>query len=831
MIYACCDERRREAVRASALNGIDYLEVSADQRTLEVHLFHAAPGFGKQHVRIEGGERERHFGILSVDPDLADPRLYRVALDRYGDFSRYTLRLTENDGPLPQYDPRLSEVEFSFKVDCPSDFDCRTEESCPSEPTPTPEIDYLARDYATFRRLILDRLTQRVPGWRERSAADLGVTLAELIAYVGDLLSYQQDAIATEAYLGTARLRTSLRRHALLVDYTMHDGCNARTWVHVQLTEPDDPDDDVVLVLPREGTRFYTRVPGVTRLVAPDSTADETAQLANPVVFEPLEGATLHSRHNRIEFYTWGDRRCCLPKGATRATLAGRYEHLQPGDVLLFEEVVGPETNDAADADPRHRQVVRLVSVDFDRTDPLNGQPITEIAWADEDRLTFPLCISAVVGAGEDQVEVDSVSVARGNLVLADHGQSLDSQMLGTVPESRLRTPAAATCSCESSDSTPIAPRYRPRLPDAPLTFTSYVFVTETSGSSSREVPVPFDRRGPAAGAIPKSVVNTQPAILELTGELDGVESTWESRGDLLSSAGDDRHFVVEVEHDGSARLRFGDGTHGRRPDSGTEFSIRYRVGNGQAGNIGAESLYHLVGADISTVALIRNPLPASGGTDMEDDERVRRAAPQAFNRQKRAVTPADYAEVTQGHAGVQRAAATLRWTGSWHTVFVTVDRLGGVPMSDDFERDLTRRVDQYRMAGHDTEFDDPIRVSLEIDLTVCVQSDYFRSDVAAGLYEVLGSRALADGRTGIFHPDRLTFGQTVYLSSLYAAARQVAGVGSAVATVFQRQGYPDPKPLADGYLPMGRLEIPRLDNDPNYPEHGVLRLHLFGGK
>jgi hypothetical protein len=31
--------------------------------------------------------------------------------------------------------------------------------------------------------------------------------------------------------------------------------------------------------------------------------------------------------------------------------------------------------------------------------------------------------------------------------------------------------------------------------------------------------------------------------------------------------------------------------------------------------------------------------------------------------------------------------------------------------------------------------------------------------------------------------------------------------------------------------MPLGRLEIARLDNDPNFPEHGVLRLDLRGGK
>ena len=71
-----------------------------------------------------------------------------------------------------------------------------------------------------------------MPDWQERHVPDLGVTLVELLAYVGDYLSYYQDAVGTEAYLGTARQRISVRRHARLVDYQLHEGCNARAWVH-----------------------------------------------------------------------------------------------------------------------------------------------------------------------------------------------------------------------------------------------------------------------------------------------------------------------------------------------------------------------------------------------------------------------------------------------------------------------------------------------------------------------------------------------------------------------------------------------------------------------
>src|SRR6185295_756298 len=71
--------------------------------------------------------------------------------------------------------------------------------------------------------------------WTERHEADLGIALIELLAYAGDELSYYQDAVANEAYLETARQRISVRRHAKLIDYRMHDGASARAFVHLTM--------------------------------------------------------------------------------------------------------------------------------------------------------------------------------------------------------------------------------------------------------------------------------------------------------------------------------------------------------------------------------------------------------------------------------------------------------------------------------------------------------------------------------------------------------------------------------------------------------------------
>jgi len=255
----CRDDQRRFEVRAGGRNGLDYVEVHQaqpsppddDKTILKVFFLADAPeGLTPANFSIEGGARVRDIRTTSAervergDDDLDD--YWRLTLDTFGDFSTYTLRLVKSDAkgrrgtePLDDFDPRYSSLEFSFKCECPTDLDCLPESVCSPPQGPRPEINYLTKDYASFRQLILDRLAVLMPDWTERHAADLGITLVELLAYVGDYLSYYQDAVGTEAYLDTARLRISVRRHARLIDYALHEGCNARAWVAIE-TDTDD---------------------------------------------------------------------------------------------------------------------------------------------------------------------------------------------------------------------------------------------------------------------------------------------------------------------------------------------------------------------------------------------------------------------------------------------------------------------------------------------------------------------------------------------------------------------------------------------------------------
>ncbi len=418
MIYFCTQKFRRALVlKSTTLNGIDYLEVGGEiggGKQLLLTLLHDARtvNLSLSQIVITGGAADAQVKPVSVSPGTNDaPFVVTIELDQCGDFSPYTLSLIAvpgKDDPPDGFDPQLSQVSFSFKAGCPTIGDCLSDNCCPPDLPPEPDINYLAKDYLGFRQVMLDRMAVLTSTWTETHVPDIGVMLVELLAYVADHLSYQQDAVGTEAYIGTARSRISLRRHARLVDYKPSEGCNARAWIYMQL-DPSATDGTVVPPL----TQIFPRVPGLPPTL--DSSNPRNASLLPQLLqqsapaFSIMSQATLWHEQNEIQFYTWSDTNCCLGSGSTHATLIGTLSTLKPGTVLIFEEVIGPETGDPDDANPANRWAVMLTKVritDYKGgtlVDPLNGTFITKIYWGTADALPFPLCISSTTDAEHGQ--------------------------------------------------------------------------------------------------------------------------------------------------------------------------------------------------------------------------------------------------------------------------------------------------------------------------------------------------------------------------------------------------------------------------------------------
>ncbi len=828
----CGDERPRLALIEAATNvqGIDYLEVSPSQLELDVHFVQKETAAGRASlktmleqieetpaaaVQVLGGERVRDIRVRKVR--RVGVRL-RVTVERPGDFSTYTLALRH-----PELDPPYASVAFSFKAGCPSRFDCRGDCDCDTPAASSPPVDYMAKDYDSFRQALLDRLPTIAPQWLERNEADLGIALIELLAYAGDQLSYLQDAVANEAYLDSARQRISVRRHARLLDYILSEGASARAFVAAEVSS-----DCTIAVgtqlLTRREIPFRGQLPPLKAVLEPGSEqiAERTRSEA-AAVFETIADGQLHPALNKISIETWDLGECCLPVGTTTVDLEGdlwfdesgatRQDpwRLRAGSLLVIEETLGVTSGLEADADPTHRQVVRLTAAE-NVEEKLIGRTLTRVHWAPADALAFPLCVSCKVG--EKSL---TIAVARGNVLVADHGEMREQWW-------------------------PVQPTWTPGAPAlGGLTVSS-----RPTGFLLEEGP-PSVWRGLEAG--PVATMDAQPAQLSIGLEVYGASAPSDAleytiAADLIEAGEFEPRFVAEVGNDGRARIRFGDGVRGLAPAPGSFVAAHYRVGRGLTGNVGAETIAHLL-LDPSALApppleALRNPLPASGGVDPETISQVKVAAPVAFRSpQQRAVTAADYAEVAMRHEGVKDAVARFRWTGSWLTVYLILDAVDREALGGSLPAEVKEFVQSYTQTGYDLEVQPATYAPLDVELFVCVAPERFRSDVEEELLAALSSRRLAGGGSGFFAAQRFAFGQPLYLSALYAAAAAVPGVESVAATRFSRFYDDDPPParpitrknIAAGLITVGDLEVLELMDDSSLPERGVLTITSGGGR
>ena len=861
-------QRRADILKHPILNGIDFVEyehrpLSTQPHVLVVKFLKDLPdppysdpdgAYGLttqlERIHIDGGTRIVNIRLL--DAQLVSNRL-EIEVDQPGDFSEYQLSLgwsLQPDGTwiqaISELDPRFSCAVFSFKADCPSEFDCRQEQICPPREGDVPLLDYLAKDYASFRQLLLDFIAQRNPDWLERNPADLGIALVELLSYTGDHLSYFQDAVSNEAFLETVRQRMSAKRHARLIDYDMHDGRNEWTYVHVETSSIGQiPMGTKILTRAGDPLRNNNMPPAtvIREVDLPGDAFDADPALRRSRVFESTFTLDVYPENNTIYLHAWGNLQCCLPGGATSAYVYALDPSnpdrvvrptQQAGDFLIFEEVMGPETGSTADADPEHRQAVQLIDVS-DAQDTVYSErlssgelqirgaadpsmPLLKITWRNEDALGFPVCISAETWDGE---LLRDISVVRGNIALADHGR--------TIVETHTL-----------SEPVPADVPFRLKLNEGPVTMqcqpdTINYNLDPVNGAS------PITART----NLVCEAAEAQSAVV-LMARFPTGNQLWTQVPHLLDSPPFARHFVVDIDNNGGGELRFGDGQYGREPAGAMEFIATYRIGSGRSGNVGADALAHAVRPTVAplwpAITAIRNPLAATDGADIETIEEVRQKAPAAFRAEQfRAVTENDYKEAALKMENVAGAVATFRWTGSWYTVVVAIDPLqpedlitesgGRTRLEPTFRDRVKAYINHYRLAGYALEIRSGEYVPIEIDMLVCVKPDHFKGDVLEAVYQALSNRVNDDGTKGFFHPDFFTFAQPVYLSRLYAAVEAVEGVESAVVTSFRVYGQEDNGELEAGVIPIGPWQIARLDNDPNFQENGVLKLSAGAGK
>ncbi|MFO1058178.1 MAG: hypothetical protein U1E53_14570 [Dongiaceae bacterium] len=364
-------------------------------------------------TRLLGGSNPGDVQVTQVAAG-ASANTLRLKVAPVGDYSTYVLALSS-----PDFDPLLSELPFKFRPGC-FNLNCAPVGDHPPAPD-EPAIDYLARDYDSFRHVLIAAMMQRVPGWQPTSEADLDQVLIDLIAAEGDELADFQDRVMNEAYFARARKRVTLARQSRLLDYHIHQGNQSGTWLVAQVA--------IDGTLPA-GFGAWTH----DKWDAPGS-----------VVFASEAAQRCFVTLNELLPYDWGGTVSALEAGSTEAdlTVAGGLSQaaaqtlrdilLQPDiERLLVQQDLNPETGTVNGRDPAARQVLRLLPLGGPRPraealkDPV-PDPVTaavrwfvRVRWRPEDRLQRRYCITTRCPG---RPPVTGVSKLFGNLVRVTQGR------------------------------------------------------------------------------------------------------------------------------------------------------------------------------------------------------------------------------------------------------------------------------------------------------------------------------------------------------------------------------------------------------------------------
>ncbi|MEE8523775.1 MAG: hypothetical protein V3T72_07565 [Thermoanaerobaculia bacterium] len=738
-----------------------------------------------------------------------------VETEAPGDFSRYRLTIDDPPPDGPRVDRFFNDVEFSFKQGCPSDLDCRITSECPPEEMVDFPVDYLARDFVSLRNALLDFAAQRYPQWSEKIEADVGVMLAEVMAALGDELSYVQDRYAREAYLETASQRRSLRRHTRLVDYPIHDGRSATTWLAVTAAPGG-----------------HTVAAGARVWAVPEGEA--------PIPFEVGEGLRddsefwIHSAWNAMPAHLPDTSVPCLPIGSTEIFLAGHLEdHPPPAEDLPPEEfwqgrwmILAATPEDPSE--PRRRHLIRVVEVEFTE-DPLcldeDDQPIeiTRVRWQDDQALPFELCLAD--------------TVALGNVVPATAGETFTEFFVIDANDDLPDDPEVAVAVERQGPLNELTGECSP------------IFLHSLRQSEARGL----GWVGELRNAMPELELEEVPAAAPLSEP----QQIWHYRRSLLSSESFNDHYTLDdgtwrrvigfrrigevIEHldyasgDGFT-VRFGDGGFGRLPADGTVFRARYRTGDGSGANLAADTVTVLTDPDPDAppeptldgvAAAVTNPFAITSGVDPEAPEVVKQLAPEAFQAETwRAVRDEDYREIAERLPWVQRAGASARWTGSWLTEFVTADPLGEYRLAADRRRELENLMDCVRQVGREVHVRDPMFLPIDLEVEICVEPFAYPGQVKERVKTALVG--LREPPQAFFHPDRFTFGTPLRRASLEAAIQRVPGVRGVEEIRIRVRGVTDWRVLKELVLETDDDRILMLRSDPRLPEQGSLRIRTI---
>ena len=131
--------------------------------------------------------------------------------------------------------------------------------------SPTRDINYLSKDFESIKTDLIDYVKRHFPSdWRDFNDASGGMALLELMAYVGDVLSFNIDRQVNEAYINRAVETKNIVSLAQNFGYTPKNTTPAIVNLSISADMTDSTSGDTLFVLKKGATVFTNFEPIVS---------------------------------------------------------------------------------------------------------------------------------------------------------------------------------------------------------------------------------------------------------------------------------------------------------------------------------------------------------------------------------------------------------------------------------------------------------------------------------------------------------------------------------------------------------------------------------------
>jgi hypothetical protein len=113
----------------------------------------------------------------------------------------------------------------------------------------------------------------------------------------------------------------------------------------------------------------------------------------------------------------------------------------------------------------------------------------------------------------------------------------------------------------------------------------------------------------------------------------------------------------------------------------------------------------------------------------------------------------------------------------------------------------------------------------------VCVDTGWLDGDVEASVLAALSGGGCASASAAFFFADHFTFGTPLYRSRLEAAIQNAGGVMGVRAIRYRKRGAFNNFRLLPEVITPASNQILRVENDPSWPERGIIKIIAEGGR